>query len=176
MSHSQTENPFAATTPEMPSATLPLSIVPPASRTFRQKLIRHASSTVVVGAFFAIGYFAIRQWLEGQWLVAIFGAVVSLMCIPLVDHSSSIRKRLIASCLMPLPMVGLATFIFIYFQLFRIPWFERLFNDKGSGPVGLILFALPGFGAGCYLSWFILNFLCREESGDDHSPGIANSE
>lgn len=179
MKHSQTANPYASPMPEMPepsSAALPASTVPPVSLTFRQKLIRQASSTVVVGAFFAIGYLAFRQLLERQWILGFVAASASLMCIPFVDHSSSVRQRLFASCLMPFGLAGMAMFVLLYFQMFHISWFERVFKDKSSGPVGLILCALPSWFAGRYLGWRVLTFLGWGESSNTAPRNIANSE
>lgn len=136
----------------------------------RQRLTRHALSTVVVVAFLAIGYIAIRQLFDGHLFVAFMAGSASLMCIPLVDHTSDFRQRLFASCLMPFAMAGLALFVMLYFKLFRIAWFERLFNDKGSGPVGMIFFALTGMVAGGYIGWRILTILGWREAGRTDPP------
>ena len=128
---------------------------PVAPLTLRQRVL----SAVMVIAFLTLGYIALRQVLNQQWMLSFVAASASLMCIPLVDHTHSFRERCLASLIMPFAMGGLACFVLVYFAMFQFAWFETIFNGKGSGPLGLIASALTGLVAGGIVGWRILKYV-----------------
>ena len=79
------------------------------------------------------------------------------MCIPFADHRSNLRERFKWSLMMPFVVGGVAVFAMLYLQMFRLAWFESIFNGKDSGPMGMILFALTGFAAGAYSGWRLVS-------------------
>lgn len=111
---------------------------------------------VVVLAFFALGCIAIQRFLNREWMIALLAASASLMCIPWVDQTSQARERLAVSLVMPFAMAGLACTVLLYFQMFSFAWFEAIFNDKGSGPIGLMVSAITGLAAGGCMGWRLL--------------------
>ena len=113
-------------------------------------------STVAVIAFFAFGYFAIRLFLNGDVILSLLTATMSLMCIPMVEHTYSLRQRLACSSIMPFAMAGAACFVLLYFWMFRFVWFENIFNDKGSGPLGLMLAVVSGLMVGGLFGWLVV--------------------
>lgn len=59
---------------------------------------------------------------------------------------------------MPLCVGCSALFAVGYFTMFRFDWFERIFNDKGTGPFGLIMSVALGFAAGGLSGWWLLSW------------------
>lgn len=145
-------NPYAAPTGIDESTDVTVTTTPGVPLTMRQR----ALSAVVVVAFLTLGYVALRQFLSHRWMLSFVAASASLMCIPLVDHTHSFRERCLASFVMPFAMGGLAFFVSLYFMMFQFAWFEAIFNDKGSGPLGLIVTALVGLVAGGIVGWRIV--------------------
>lgn len=109
---------------------------------------RWAISGIVTLAFLGFGYLGIRGFLNRQWLIAFTCVPASWMCIPWVDHNSSIRERSVMSIAAAFAFGGLVGSVALYFLMFRFAWFEALFNDKGTGPGGLVLFSLAGIAGG----------------------------
>lgn len=124
--------------------------------TIGQRVLHCVVTGIAFLAFFSLGYLAIRHILDRNWVVSLLTASASLMCIPFVDQTSTLRQRFSASLIMPFAVAGLAGFILLYFGMFQLAWFERIFNDKGLGPIGLIVSALIGFGAGALVGWCVV--------------------
>ena len=158
-------NPYHASA-EFQETTDPVEPVQKPPLTFRQRAGRLTVSTVVIIAFTGLGYAAIRLFLARYWLMSGVTMSVSLMCIPLADHSTSVRERIIVSLIMPFAVAGLAGFVVLYFQMFHFAWFESIFNDKGSGPFGLIVSAISGLAAGGFAGWWILGRFVTPDDSD----------
>lgn len=105
----------------------------------------------IIGAFGALLYLGIRLFLNRQWTVSFFPVAFALMIIPFADHSSALRERVGVSLIMPFALGGLTGFVLLYFQMFNFHWFEAIFNGKGSGPFGLIVFAIFGSAVGGFI-------------------------
>ena len=120
--------------------------------TFAERIV---SITSVI-AFFALGYFAITLFLNGKVIFSLLTGSMSLMCIPLVERRYSLRHRLACSLIMPFAMGGVACFVSLYFAMFRFAWFQDIFNDKGSGPFGLMMAVVFGLMVGGLFGWLIL--------------------
>lgn len=172
MSDQQPDPPDAFQAVEPDSSDSLLDENPYVASARRQKLIRYAFSTVVVAVFLGAGYFGLRQFFDGQWFMAFVAVSISLMCLPLVDHTSSLRDRFFASLIMPFVLGGLASFVMLYFQMFHFAWFEAIFNSKAAGPFGLIVFAIVGLITGGYLGVGVLELMGLSTSYDPPaSPG-----
>jgi hypothetical protein len=111
-----------------------------------------------VVAFLALGYLAIIQFLQRNWLISFVVGSGAWMCIPFADHSAPVRERFVGSLVAPFAMGGLACFVLLYFQMFRFAWFEAVFNNDGTGPIGLIFSAITGLGAGGFIGWRVLSY------------------
>ncbi|QDT50270.1 Ankyrin repeats (3 copies) [Symmachiella dynata] len=172
MSDQQPDPPAASQAAEPDSSDSLMDENPYVALERRQKLIRYAFSIVVVAVFLGAGYFGLRQFFDGHWFMAFVAVSISLMSLPLVDHTSSLRDRIFASLIMPFALGGLASFVMLYFQMFHFAWFEAIFNSKAAGPFGLIVFAIVGLIAGGYLGVCVLEFLGLSTSSDQPaSPG-----
>jgi hypothetical protein len=163
-------NPYTAPSgiDESTDVTVPTPVVPV---TLRQRAV----SAVMVIAFLSLGYIALRQFLNHQWMLSFVAASASLMCIPLVDHTHSFRERCLASLTIPFAMGGFACFVLLYFAMFQFAWFEAIFNGKGSGPLGLIVSALAGLVAGGIVGWRILKYVGIGYSDDAIDPSSITS-
>jgi hypothetical protein len=124
--------------------------------TLGRRLLQVLVSCIGVIGFLALGALAIQQVLANQMRLAFLAGCASLMFIPMVDANSTIRQRFAASLLMPFALGGAVVLVALYFQLFRIRWFESVFNNDALGPLGLIAFALIGLvlGGACGL-WVV---------------------
>ncbi len=154
------ENPFDPTLPDNTSneVSSTVEIITPATRAKR-----FLTSTLVVFAFASIGCLGIAQVQEKRFLIAYVAVSIALMLIPIADHTSTLRQRLLVSLVMPFALAGLAVFVWIYFLMFRFSWFERVFNSKDTGPVGMILFALAGLASGGIMGWRLINYRRRSK-------------
>jgi hypothetical protein len=130
--------------------------LPDAQHFFPQQVLRVVVSTIAVTLFLSAGYWGLNEFLAQRWVSAFVAVSLSLMCIPIVHHSSTIRERIAASLVMPFALGGLAAFVLLYFQLFHLAWFEAIFNNKGSGEFGLIVFAIVGFVVGGAIGYRIV--------------------
>ena len=126
------------------------------SGTINRGFGRLALNALIVGVFGALLYFGIHLFLDRQWTVSYFPIVLALMLIPFADHSSALRERVGLSLIMPFALGRLALFVILYFQMFHFHWFEAVFNDKGSGPLGLIVSAILGIAIGGYIGFRIV--------------------
>ncbi len=131
--------------------------------TLATRVKRFIASSFIVMAFVFIGYSGIKLFLERQWLTSFFAVSFALMLIPMVDHTSTMRQRLAVSFVMPFALAGLASFVLIYFSMFRFPWFESVFNSKDTGPLGLIVFALFGLVVGGIAGWRLINYCWKSK-------------
>ena len=112
--------------------------------------------TLAIGFFLLFGYlFVVSMWAK-QWFVAIALLACSLGSIPWVVAESEIQDRLAATVAIVLATVTAALAQLVYFSLFNVQWFERIFNDKGMGEFGMLAFGLIGFCIGGVAGWKLM--------------------
>jgi hypothetical protein len=68
----------------------------------------------------------------------------------------SLRERVVLALVVPSFVAGGVAGFFIYFAAFSFRWFEALYNDKGSGPLGLVLFVCGFAVAGGLAAGWVL--------------------
>jgi hypothetical protein len=105
---------------------------------------------------------AVSVWLcwNRSFLLAGIGGAVTIMTIPLAA-AGTWQERLTASFIMPFVGLGFVLGVVVYFAMFRFTWFEAVFNNKGGGPLGLILFASSFSLAGGYLGHRCVHLVSR---------------
>jgi hypothetical protein len=93
---------------------------------------------------------------------AILGFIAAAAC---VGHSW--RERIALALTVPYFVAGGVAGFFVYLAMFSLPWFEAIFNDKGSGPLGLLLFVCGFSVAGVLAGGWVLEraFHLRRRQG-----------
>jgi hypothetical protein len=124
-------------------------------------IVRYVVAGIATLAFLYFGYAFVRGMLDRTWWAAVGFAAISLAAVPWASTSSRPRDCLVGSLMMPVCVAGATLGAIVYFSMFQFGWFERIFNDKGSGPFGLIVFVVAGFGLGGLLAWWLLSLLWR---------------
>lgn len=71
-------------------------------------------------------------------LVATIALIGFMAAAALAGHSW--RERVALALSVPFFVAGGAAGFLVYLGLFSFRWFEAIFNDKGSGPLGLLIF------------------------------------
>ena len=122
----------------------------------KKRVAKLLASVAILATFFGFGYWAFMLASDRRWVFAAFALCISLMAIPFAAFDAPLQERIESSLVMPFVLAGLVLSILAYFQMFRFGWFESLFNDKGAGPLGLIVSAFIGITAGGYLGWRVL--------------------
>lgn len=111
-----------------------------------RRLARVLGQTVVFVAFVAGVAETLSLLIEGQRGWAALSAVALGVVTPLFLEGTW-RERLLACLWVPVCVLLGVGGVAFYFRLFRFSWFEAVFNNKGSWPLGLLLFFL-GFAVG----------------------------
>jgi hypothetical protein len=132
----------------MADSTEELQNVP--SRSLAARLFHCLLCTAVVASY--AGAIAGAFWLLLHRYPISGAAIftVALMVIPLFGESSW-RERLANCLIMSFGVAGLYGGVGIYISLFRFEWFYDIFNNKGAGPLGLMVFAFSFAVGGGYL-------------------------
>jgi hypothetical protein len=124
------------------------------------RVLRLVFNTVVVLGFTSLMAGAIWLLLNRHLVAAALVCTTSLMTIPFAAQGSW-RERILASLVMPFSMAGLVVGVTLYFLLFYFSWFEAIFNSKGSGPFGLIVFAFAFAGGGGFVGYRCVDLAVR---------------
>ena len=120
---------------------------------------RYIIAAIATASFFYFGYAFVHGMMNRAWWSALGFVTISLASIPWASTTTRLIDCLSGSLIMPLCVGVAATFAIGYFNLFHFDWFERIFNDKGVGPLGLFLSVALGFVAGGLLgSWLLSLF------------------
>ena len=128
--------------------------------TVRAKFARFVFGAFVVVAFVAGIVLSIKLFLDRQYLLALATCSATLMVIPFCgDNTDSLRDRILFSLTMPFGLFGLLAGVAIYFAMFNFAWFESIFNSKGGGPFGLMMFGLAGVLPGGYIGYKLLSYV-----------------
>ena len=152
-------NPYASPAPPCsPSG-------PSAGLRVLRTVARYTFNAVVVVVFTALVVGAIWLFYNGYPRLVASCTVLAFMLAPLFAKASW-TQRATLSLSVPFVVLGGVGGFFLYFWMFSFSWFEAVFNNKGGGPFGLILFvsgfALAGGGLGGYC---IHRGLCLLRSG-----------
>ena len=107
-------------------------------------------------AFLALGYMFLESMRGRQWLRASVYLAGSLSAIPWALHDSRARDCLAGSIVIAFGSLCAAAAQVCYFAMFEIDWFNGIFNDKGAGEFGMLLFGAVAFAMGGYLCWSLL--------------------
>ena len=134
--------------------------------TVRMKVTRFVFGSIVVVAFVAGLVVSIKLFLGRQYLFALATCSAALMVIPFCgDNTHAWRDRILFSLTMPFGLFGLLAGVAIYFAMFNFAWFESIFNSKGGGPFGLVMFGLAGVMPGGYIGYKLLSLLFNSVLG-----------
>ena len=106
---------------------------------------------VFVAAWLAVLAASLSMAADRRYVWAAAGTTACVITIPLAGRRSW-RERSALSAILLCGLIGLAAGVTCYFSLFWLPWFDSFFNDKGTGPLGLIVFALGGATAAGWLA------------------------
>ena len=118
---------------------------------------RYWLATVATLVFLIFGFLFLVKMVERSWLRAAAYAALSLSSIPWAAVRSKLGDCLLASLMMPPGVLGSVIFCTAYLAMFEFPWFERVFNNDGLGPLGLIAATLLGFIPGGIFAWWLLS-------------------
>ena len=102
-------------------------------------------------ALIALGYFWISSITGRKWINAAVTFTALVATAPWMFHHSHIRDAASASISIFVGALGAILATILYFQMFNFDWFRNAFNDKGTGPFGLLIF----FGMGFIIGWLI---------------------
>lgn len=116
--------------------------------------LRVVITTLATIALVVLGYIWIVGITEPSWIKAAFSFISLVTVLPWIFHNSHARDAASASISIFVGACSAILATILYFQLFNVDWFRETFNDKGTGPFGLLTF----FGVGFTLGWF---FSCR---------------
>ena len=123
---------------------------PPQDVGARTPVIRVALAGFAVVGFLALGFFFLQSMRARDWPIAISTVVGALSVIPWACYRSSARDCFTGTLSLAVgSFCGIGAAI-VYFGLFHFEWFSEIFNHKGTGPIGMFLFAALGFGLGGY--------------------------
>ncbi|MDZ7618407.1 MAG: hypothetical protein U1E05_15485 [Patescibacteria group bacterium] len=120
---------------------------------------RYAIATLATGTFLYLGYLFLVSMRSRQWPEATIYLVGSLSSIPWALNECKIRDCFAGSIVVAIATLSAVASEFVYFAMFELDWFARIFNDKGAGEFGMLLFGISGFGVGGYACWRILALL-----------------
>ncbi len=107
-------------------------------------------------AFLWFGYVFLNAMINREWLRAIASVTIALAAIPWASHETDARNCLCASIAMSFGAIFAVAAVLLYFKMFDFEWFERIFNDKRMGPLGMFLSVGVGFAFGGYATWRLL--------------------
>ncbi len=110
-----------------------------------RNVARYPVAAIAAASFLFFGYAFIASMRERDLWFTISFATLSLSSIPWASTSAPWRDCLSFSLLMPICVFGASLAVFGYFAMFEFDWFERVFNGKGSGSLGLIVSLVLGF-------------------------------
>lgn len=119
-------------------------------------VVRVSIAVLAIAVFFFLGFQFLKAMSDHRWIPALLSAAGVFAAIPWTSHRAAARNCLTASIALSVGTCSAAGMMLFYFMLFQLDWFERIFNDKGMGPLGLFVFAGAGFAAGAYLCWRLL--------------------
>jgi hypothetical protein len=117
---------------------------------------RYAIATLATVAFLALGYMFLVSMRGRQWLEASVYLAGSLSAIPWALHESRARDCCAGSIVIAVASLCAAASQVCYFAMFEFEWFNGIFNDKGAGEFGMLLFGSVAFVGSGYLCWRLL--------------------
>ena len=120
------------------------------------KITRASIAVSATCAFLWFGYVFLNAMIDREWLRAVASVTVALAAIPWASHETDARNCLCASVAISIGAISAIASVLLYLKMFDFEWFERIFNDKGTGPLGMFLFAGVGFAFGGYVCWRLL--------------------
>ena len=124
----------------------------------QESLVALGLRLVFVAAWLAVLAASLSMAAHQRYVWAAAGTAACVVTIPLSSRRSW-RERAALSAILLCGLIGLAAGVTGYFSLFRLAWFDSVFNDKGTGPLGLIVFALGGATAA---GWLAQRFVPRD--------------
>jgi len=122
----------------------------------RPSFWRYAIATFATVAFLYLGYLFLVSMRGRQWLEATAYLAGSLSAIPWVMHESRMRDCFAGSVVIAVGTLSAAASQVGYFKMFEYEWFNRIFNDKGAGEFGMMMFGSVAFVTSGYLCWRML--------------------
>lgn len=117
----------------------------------QQSLVALGLRLVFVAAWLAVLAASLSMAADQRHAWAAAGITTCVVTIPLASRRSW-RERAELSAILFCGLIGLVAGVTCYFSLFWLAWFAWVFNDKGTGPLGLIVFALGGATAAGWLA------------------------
>ena len=122
----------------------------------RTPTIRKILAGTAVASFLGLGLLFLQSMKTRDWAMAILTVVGGLSVIPWASYQASARDCWTGTLSLAVGSLGAIGAVVIYLTLFYFDWFREIFNDKGSGPIGMFLFAALGFGVGGYATLRLL--------------------
>ena len=119
-------------------------------------VLRIGLAILAVVGFVAFGVLFLQSMGSRSWASAILAGVSGLSLLPWVSYRSAVRDCLTLTLSTTIGVfVGIGA-IFAYLGMFHFDWFSDLFNDKGMGPIGMIVFMVAGFAMGWCATFHLL--------------------
>ncbi|MEL6108503.1 MAG: hypothetical protein AAFU85_20960 [Planctomycetota bacterium] len=117
---------------------------------------RHVVAACATIVFLYLGYFFLVSMRGRQWIEATTYLVGSLSATPWVLHDSKARHCLAGSVVIAVGTLCAAASQVCYFAMFEFEWFNDIFNGKGAGEFGMLLFGGIAFAGSGYVGWRLL--------------------
>ena len=118
--------------------------------------------------FFYAGYEFLIAMADRHWSAAVIAVTVSLTAAPFCLYDQPLRTCSESAACIVAGVFGAVACHLAYFAMMHIGWLERIFNDKGAGPLGLIMAVTIGFCGAATSAWFALRraqaFISRRSS------------
>jgi hypothetical protein len=120
------------------------------------RLLKGISAVVFLVGFVTFDYFMFKH----EYVLAVAVLAASLLSAPFII-ADSWRARFSGVLVMLVVFLSLLAGSAAYFALFSLQWFERVFNNKASGPLGLAIFLFVFAGIGGYVGYGCVRLIAR---------------
>lgn len=118
-------------------------------------------NAVVIVAFTLGVAGAIWAFYNGYRVIVAGGALLLFMAAAF-SAGRDLRERICLSLCVPFAALGGYVGFRVYFAMFELTWFERIFNSKEAGPFGLILFVVGFAIAALLLAGYLMDRANRQ--------------
>jgi hypothetical protein len=120
---------------------------------------RYVIAALATFAFLSLGYMFLLSMRGRQWIEASAYLAGALSAIPWALYESRARDCCAGSIAVAVGSLCAVASQVLYFAMFDLEWFNGVFNDKGAGEIGMLLFGSVAFLGSGYLCWRLLGLI-----------------